>query len=212
MKEVLRFPVNVPKQVALRMDTGKHVEGRYGEQVMYSLADDRVMYVPPIVEQRIQELAIAAGERFEIVKQEVKQGARRSIEWRVRRLAEQPELPVEPAEAPAVEVMGEDDLGGKANGKANGHAQSVADRPNGRADGHEASNGPALPAIPEQITGSGIRAMELALNGAAEIAQRVETRAASRSYSLRFTSEDIRAIGLTIFIQAMRDSLVGWQR
>jgi hypothetical protein len=60
------------------------------------------------------------------------------------------------------------------------------------------------------ITGAGITAVELALNGASEIAQRVEARAAAKSYSLRFSSEDIRAIGLIIFIQVMREGR--WQQ
>jgi hypothetical protein len=36
-------------------------------------------------------------------------------------------------------------------------------------------------------------------------APRVESRARMRNYSLQFTGEDIRAIGLTMFIQAMRE-------
>ena len=54
--------------------------------------------------------------------------------------------------------------------------------------------------------------MELAMNGAAEIAQRVESRARMRNYSLQFTSEDILAIGLTMFIQAMRERGVTWDQ
>jgi hypothetical protein len=41
---ILRFNTNSPVEVALRWDDGKRVEGRYGEQVMYSLEGDRVMY------------------------------------------------------------------------------------------------------------------------------------------------------------------------
>jgi hypothetical protein len=59
---------------------------------------------------------------------------------------------------------------------------------------------------------TGITAMELALNGAAEIAQRVEGRAAARNYCLRFSNEDIRAIGVTMFIQAMREGGIRWQQ
>ena len=62
MNEVVKFPIDTPVEVTLRFEAGKHVEGRYGDQVMYSLSDDRVMYVPPYVEQRFQELAIGAGE------------------------------------------------------------------------------------------------------------------------------------------------------
>jgi len=50
------------------------------------------------------------------------------------------------------------------------------------------------------------------MNGAAEIAQRVESRARMRNYSLQFTGEDIRAIGLTMFIQAMRERGVAWDQ
>jgi hypothetical protein len=211
MKQVLRFPVNTPIQVALRVDSGQHVEGRYGEQVLYSLADDRIMYVPPIVEQRIQELAIASGELFEIVKHELKEGSRRSIQWRVRRLPEQPELSADSPGEPT-QIVNDETGAPQANGKQNGSEPGVNQTANGRGNGHAESNGPKVPAIPEQITGSGIRAMELALNGAAEIAQRVENRAAAKGYSLRFSNDDIRAIGLTIFIQAMRDAIVAWQR
>jgi hypothetical protein len=66
--------------------------------------------------------------------------------------------------------------------------------------------------LPVPVTGAGITAMELAMSGAAEIAQRVESRAHMRNYSLQFTSEDIRAIGLTMFIQAMRERGVTWDR
>jgi hypothetical protein len=50
------------------------------------------------------------------------------------------------------------------------------------------------------------------MSGAAEVAQHVESRARMRDYSLPFTSEDIRAIGLTMFIQAMRERGVTWDR
>jgi len=47
---------------------------------MYSLLDGRVMYVPPYVEQRFQELAIGAGEPLLLSKREVKDGSRNRIE------------------------------------------------------------------------------------------------------------------------------------
>src|SRR5207247_3392749 len=84
MKEVVKFAVDTPVEVALRFETGKHVEGRYGDQVMYSLLDNRIMYVPPYVEQRIRELAIAAGETLQLCKQSKTDGNRKWIEWSVR--------------------------------------------------------------------------------------------------------------------------------
>jgi len=90
MKEVVKFSINTPVEVTLQFETGKHVEGRYGDQVMYSLVDDRVMYVPPYVEQRFQELAIGAGEPLLLCKREVKDGTRNRIEWSVKRAPQQP--------------------------------------------------------------------------------------------------------------------------
>ena len=74
-----------PVEVALRWDDGKRVEGRYGEQVMYTLEDDRVMYVPPVVAQQIRELGIRAREIFEICKAELREENKRWIEWRVKK-------------------------------------------------------------------------------------------------------------------------------
>src|SRR2546422_11683081 len=85
MQEVVKFEINTPVEVTLRVEEGKRVEGRYGDQVMYSLLDNRVMYVPPYVEQRFQELAIGAGEPLLLCKQKVKDGDRNRTEWSVRR-------------------------------------------------------------------------------------------------------------------------------
>jgi hypothetical protein len=93
MNEVVKFPINTLVEVTLQCEAGKHVEGRYGDQVMYSLLDNRVMYVPPYVEQRFQELAIGAGEPLLLCKKEVKEGNRNRIEWSIRRAPQQPLAP-----------------------------------------------------------------------------------------------------------------------
>ena len=78
---ILRFNTNTPVAVALRWDDGRRVEGKYGEQVMYTLDDDRVMYVPPVVANQIRELGIRAREVFEICKAELREENKRWIEW-----------------------------------------------------------------------------------------------------------------------------------
>jgi hypothetical protein len=50
-------------------------------QVMYTLADERVMYVPPVVRTKLLELGIQLGEPFTICKAEREEGNRRFIEW-----------------------------------------------------------------------------------------------------------------------------------
>jgi len=197
---ILRFNTNSPVEVALRWDDGKRVEGRYGEQVLYTFDDDRVMYVPPVVASRIRELGIRAREAFEICKAELREENKRWIEWRVRRI-EEPRHPASSPNSPEAAATVPSNTQNQRNG--NTHQTS---RP---LDLQAAPDGTLLP-VP--VTGAGISAMDLALSGAAEIAQRVESRARMRNYSLQFSSEDIRAIGLTMFIQAMRERGVTWDQ
>ena len=81
MSEKVQFQTNVPVDVALKYNDGKEVTGQYGDQVLYTLTDGRVMYVPPIVKKKIDELRIGRGELFTITKAEKKNGTRRTIEW-----------------------------------------------------------------------------------------------------------------------------------
>src|ERR1700693_2290735 len=83
MSEKLQFQTNVAIDVTLKYNDGKEVTGQYGDQVLYTLTDGRVMYVPPIVKKKIDELGIGRGELFTITKAEKKNGTRRSIEWLV---------------------------------------------------------------------------------------------------------------------------------
>lgn len=202
MSEILRFTTNVPVEVALRRDSGERVEGRYGDQMLYTLIDDRVMYVPLIVSDRIRELDIRHGEPFEICKMEVKSGNRRWIEWQVRTLRE----PQQPSSSPNGPVAAAPALSEAQNHR---HANTSGGF-NGRGwpKFEAAADGTLLPA---PVSGTGVAAMEVALHAAAEIAQRVQSRATLRKYSLQFTSEDVRAIGLTMFIQATREGGMRWE-
>jgi hypothetical protein len=96
MMEILRFEMNVPADVALKYaGPGITIEGRYGNRVMYTLADNRVMYVAPIVASRISKLGIQPGELFQVCKQEKREGPRKLIEWQVQRLPSEPETQLE---------------------------------------------------------------------------------------------------------------------
>ena len=96
MIQILRFEMNVPAEVALKdAGPGKPIEGRYGNRVMYTLADDRVMYVAPIVASRISDLGIQPGELFHVCKQVKRQGTQRLIEWQVERLPSEAETQLE---------------------------------------------------------------------------------------------------------------------
>ncbi|MCE5311026.1 MAG: hypothetical protein LLG20_25590 [Acidobacteriales bacterium] len=202
MSEVLRFSTNLPVEVALRRDSGRRVEGHYGDQMMYTLDDERVMYVPLLVSDRIRELDIRRGEPFEICKAEVKSGNRRWIEWQVRRLQE-PQQPSSSANAPAAAAP--------ALTEAQNHRHAATSGPSNGSSGTRFEAAATGILLPVPVAGPGVAAMEMALQAAAEIAGRVENRAALCRYPLHFSSEDVRAIGLTMFIQATRDGGGRWE-
>src|ERR1700681_4334799 len=86
MPEILRFEMNVPVEVALEGEGGITVAGRFGDRVMYTLADHRRMYVPLFAARRISELGLQSGELFQICKRQVRRGQTKTIEWLVERL------------------------------------------------------------------------------------------------------------------------------
>jgi hypothetical protein len=62
MNEVLKFPINTPVEVTQQSEAGTHVEGRYGEQVMYSLLDNPdVADVVNTIQKMAQKRALVAA-------------------------------------------------------------------------------------------------------------------------------------------------------
>ena len=168
MRERIAFQTNVPVTVALAYADGLHVEGLFGDQIMYTLADERVMYVPPVVRSKLVELGIQPREPFSLCKAERKEGNRRCIEWQVNKETNSNGLP--PSETPPV------------NGQTNGLGSP------------KPSNG--QPAVSH---------LQQALVASIDAAIAAEQYAAAKGFSVRFGSEDLRAMGLSLFIQHARD-------
>ena len=74
----------MPVIATLAYADGLKVEGRFGDQVMYSLTDGRVMYVPPIVRDKLVELGIRQHKPFAICRAERREGNRRFVDWVVQ--------------------------------------------------------------------------------------------------------------------------------
>jgi hypothetical protein len=80
--ETIRFKTNIPETIALKYDDGLPVESPYtGDQICFTLTDGRKMYLAPFVADKIKAAGIRRHQEFEICKQEVKHGERRSIEY-----------------------------------------------------------------------------------------------------------------------------------
>src|ERR1035438_5044908 len=53
-REVVDFPFNVPVTVALKYPQGKTVSTQYGERILMTLTDGRIMFLDPEVVGRIE--------------------------------------------------------------------------------------------------------------------------------------------------------------
>jgi len=79
--EVIRFTVNEPVTVVLR-SAGTQVESKWnGEQYHYKLADNRSMYVSPIVYRKLMAQNVCIGDTVTICKRERTPGDGASIVW-----------------------------------------------------------------------------------------------------------------------------------
>jgi hypothetical protein len=187
MSDKVQFQTNVPVEIALKYNDGKEVNGQYGDQVLYTLTDGRVMYVPPIVKRKIDELGIGRGELFTLTKAEKKNGTRRTIEWLIA-AAERGERDIQTSDQ---QVTGRQRRNGAAPGEAvagNGHAR----RPSASSD-----------AKGFLVTGQGQFLLQ-ALAAAVDAAATTERYATACGVELQFTSEDVREIGLKIYTTGVK--------
>lgn len=81
-ENTVRFETNKPVICALKFTDGLAVSSKFsGDQVMFTLIDDRRMYVAPAVAQKIAAAGVQPGEFFTIEKREITQGNRRTINY-----------------------------------------------------------------------------------------------------------------------------------
>ncbi len=187
MKERVVFEANVPVTATLAYADGLKVQGRFGDQVMYSLTDGRVMYVPPIVRDKLVELGIRQNEPFAICRAERREGNRRFVDWVV-----QPDG----SAAPAQSATAHGDTPGSPTNGDNGCA---------RQTGNGNGNGNGKPASTPTSPGTAETALRAALTASIDAALAAEQYASAHGLSIRFGSEDLRAMALSLFIQHARD-------
>jgi len=186
MKERVVFEANVPVTATLAYADGLKVQGRFGDQVMYSLTDGRVMYVPPLVRDKLVELGIRQNEPFAICRAERREGNRRFVDWVV-----QPDSSAAPAQSATVHG---DPPGSPADGGSGARV-----KPNGNGNGNgKAANTPIK-------FGTAETALRAALTASIDAALAAEQYASAYGLSIRFGSEDLRAMALSLFIQHARD-------
>jgi hypothetical protein len=186
MSDKVQFQTNIPVEVALKYGDGKEVNGQYGDQVLYTLTDGRVMYVPPIVKRRIEELGIGRGELFTLTKAEKKNGTRRTIEWLVAAGERGDRPPQESVQPPNGQRPAQQPIGTAVPRNANGHRANSTNDTKGFL-----------------VTSQGQSLLQ-AMAAAVDVAGATERYAAASGVELQFTSEDLREIGLRIYATSLK--------
>jgi len=165
--------------IALKWTDGKPVHSTYnGDQIMFTLTDNRKWFADLYVAQQITDLKVAPGEFFEVRKAERKEGNRRIVTVEVGLIGNRPAA--EPAKVTAA-------------GRNQGNAQPQAQPQN---------NAPEPPPVP--MTGKGETSAQVftrCYRDAVDIA--LATVAYAREHGMLLTPEfaDVRALAATIAIQ-----------
>ena len=218
--KMVRFAANVPVEMALQCVDGVRVEGRYGDRVKYTLTDDRTMYVDPFVAERIKALAIQPGELFLVCKRQAKKGNRKTIYWVVEQLGDT-EGQLERDLRASLDRLRVQEMASKV-APTPSVASSVAApvtlepppspfhelahaAPRGAPNGHGGANGSGtISAAPPSANGTAPRVPDTqlahALKTAIAAAADAETFAKTLDFNVRFTTEDIRSMGITVLI------------
>jgi hypothetical protein len=223
------FPVDQPVTVALASENGVLKKGRYGEYWTYFLEDEGIMFVPPMVAEQIQKLGITTGQNFTITKTDERTA--RGLTWNVALPGKNQDdeaddipfsEPAEPVEAKHKKQEAKDDaeppphawpelaepkpVQSKTNASAPADAHAKVNG-SGHANGTVHQNGSGNGLESNGIQPSGVEPtasplLKACLRAAIDAVIDAETYALSRSYHVRFTSEDVRAAGISVFIAA----------
>jgi hypothetical protein len=195
--------------VTLQSSEGVAVEGRYGTRIMFTLADGRVMYVPPIIASKIE--GIPPGETFKLRKAAVRTGQKRSIEWHLERLdPDQGENPADGVDAPETQL--EHDLrvsAEMANAKKAGLGvppTTCIDRDdiprfapinNGHIGNRENGSAPSPCTL---VPSAPATKLEQALKTAISAAHNAEKFGSEIGYVVRFDADAIKSMAITVLI------------
>lgn len=236
-REVVKFVPSVPVEVALKYAMpGKVVSTRNGERVLFTLADNRVMFLDLGVARKVEDLGVNVREKFFVC---MPPGGKKDAEWNVWRSPETGEAAVEVAPQPesasaeessleqklrkSIELVNEGKLGELGNGTfavpAGASAGTPAPVQSGASNGHQTSNnghrstnGKSGNGAPGQPESSGTPVWRRSLLEQANALVDVYAAAlssASTKHGNQVKPEDVRSLLVTVFIQRSKAGSYG---
>ncbi len=214
-REKVLFPTNIPVRIQLEDGDGILQTGAYGDQYRYWLTGHKIVWLEPGVHEQIQATTATPYDVYEITKSETRKGTKRNITWHVEQIEDgEQEPPAHVAEAmrdaePAAAVslrMPPARAMDTAAAAAAAMAQIIAAVP---ALSAAPAPGPRLVSEPQtRATLTGQHAAEARITecllAGIRAAAAAELYAQSQELRIRWTSEDVRAFALSLFISAER--------
>ncbi len=206
---VLKLQTNVREEIALAYTSGKPVEGNYGPQVMFTLADGRQLYLSQAAAEKIDALGLEKGEPFQIVKAERANGQRKYVEYEVKRVYGPGQFTETgtPAPAPreAATPRGVPDGDGQVQDRRFTTQAIGGNQPHATAAAVVEAPYNARPlttlrrvSVGDQMLSAGCVALDV-LHALEQHAK------AKHGWEIEFNAEDVRAMMNTIFIQMSKD-------
>ena len=173
-REVVKFNGR-PEELAFKYVTPRAGENEHGQYFMYTTKDDRVLFATPALNRKIQEMALAAGERLQIQLLANKQ-------WEVKRV--DPPAGGPGFSAPASSLA-------SALNMSNGHNGTTHPAPT------------AAPAAPCLMTGESQQMLSQFI-GVYEVLVALEKYSELKGRPVRFDPQDFRAAAISAYIGQQR--------
>lgn len=190
MADILRFEPNVPEDLVLKFDKGKEVQGQHGADILFTLTDGRIVFVPIETAEEMERLRIRKGLPFRITKRTVR--GSKAFDWKVERLD-------------ALENQLRDSIDDVKSGQRPGSSPAATSpiasvTPITKGASNSPQNTPATTmTIASQVLAG-------ALIAAIDAAAYAERYAESKSMEMAFGEESIRALACTLYIQHAKDA------
>lgn len=196
----LRFETNVPEVIELAFSEGLPVNSKFsGDQVLFTLADGRKMYVAPIVAQKIYDAGIDAYQPFQICKRELKQGNRRIVEYQVSPVPAADALPINAPATLENKPLPMQSAIGSVPSSQNGRGLHAVPPP---------AAAPAVPPVPApraaapSFDANAVALMKIAGIGAIDAVLEVEQYAQSRGLTdFVFGADNVQKFAACLFIE-----------
>lgn len=211
-RPAVQFLTNIPVEIALKYPDGKMVQGMYGDRMMYTLTDGRVMFVDYNVAEQINMLEPSPGEVFFIQKSRANAKGASNL-WKVWR-----EVPGEPptvAGESGLERQLRHSIAAAAVRPQSPHGVLVLDKQAPAASGPartpvygNPAPAAARPAIAPPLKPTYGEAMAQFLLMAGRAVRQTETTLGAEGAAVKFDSRDVAALATTLFIQAAREGFI----